>query len=220
MLLATLAACAILGVVGYLLYPYVIDWCLWQLRTEAEERRLPAPPRESTLIGWALIAILASAAAARAILPPRCIRFFTDAAKTQKAFELHQAGRWQFWTERYEMTDADGTPLATFARNRVLAILLLDRWTVTPAVGAAVTCTARERPAWLAPFRRLFGPAGGWLQTDVILTTTDPGRSGDPLGHLARRHPELGRPCLDLSRDPASLLDRRIAIAMGVLATA
>lgn len=212
--LAALAVCAILGLTGYLLYPHIVELIRWSLRTRWE--KLPDPIRPSTLVGVVLIAILASVTAVKYILPRRRIDFYRDPKRTERVLELERNGRWQWPTETYTLRDATGNVIATIQRVRPLS-LFVDRWTVIPTVGTAIVCKANERPIILAALRRFFGSTSRFVQTDVMIVTADAHRSGDVLGRLERRRTECDRYTLDLTADPTQSLDRRIAIALGVL---
>jgi hypothetical protein len=215
--LAVVAVCVILGFTGYALSGAVRDLVAWELRASFEQ--VASPPRYSTLIGVALIAVAVSVVAARYVLPKWSVVVCADRGCREKLFEVEQDARWPLAVVRYVVRDADGQTLATLERNRLLS-LLQEHWTVAPAVGAPIVCRTSERPVILGPLRRLLGSTCRLLQTRVALVTADAHRSGDVRARFDRRHVELGRSVLDVSTDPTAALDRRIALALGVLLSA
>jgi hypothetical protein len=62
----------------------------------------------------------------------------------------------------------------------------------------------------------LFGPAFGLLRTNYVIVRGS-SADGDRLGEFNRKLTLFDRYVLDLSADPTRSLDRRIALAMGVL---
>jgi len=65
--------------------------------------------------------------------------------------------------------------------------------------------------------RRVLGSLFGLLRTNFILLRLDPGSAGVVFGEFNRKFTILDRYVLDLTSDPEHSLDRRVALALGVM---
>ena len=72
----------------------------------------------------------------------------------------------------------------------------------------------RLRAQILSLLRRLIGPLFGLLRTNFIFL---PAGSEDVIGEFKRKFTILDRYVLDMSADPQRLMDRRIALALGLM---
>jgi hypothetical protein len=73
---------------------------------------------------------------------------------------------------------------------------------------------AREDSIILSLLRRLLGPLFGFLRTNFIIQAQG---SEDVLGEFKRKFTILDRYVLDMSADPQRTVDRRVALALGVM---
>jgi hypothetical protein len=80
--------------------------------------------------------------------------------------------------------------------------------------GGSVLCVAKEDSIILSLLRRVLGPFFGLLRTNYLITRG----SGDTVvGEFKRKFTILDRYVLDLSLDRRRDLDRRLALALGVM---
>ena len=101
--------------------------------------------------------------------------------------------------------------LAEFRKN-TLWNLVRRRWLVRDAAGMLI-CRVLEDSIILSLLRRLVGSLFGILRTNFIFLASD----GRVIGRLNRSFTLLDRYVLDLSFDPERTLDRRLAVAIGVM---
>jgi hypothetical protein len=87
------------------------------------------------------------------------------------------------------------------------------RWYVNAPNGATLYM-AKEDSIILSLLRRLLGPLFGLLRTNFIIVRGD---SDDVVGEFNRKFTILDRYVLDLKADRNRLLDRRVALALGVM---
>jgi len=79
---------------------------------------------------------------------------------------------------------------------------------------ATPIAVALEDSILLSMLRRFFGPLFGLLRTNFMIMSPD---FSDVLGELNRKLTLFDKYVLDLTHDPDRLLDRRIALALGVM---
>jgi hypothetical protein len=137
----------------------------------------------------------------RVSLLPRRLAAFYDVATGERLMELRPepGGR-----AAHRLVDAEGAVLARFQLS-----LLAGRWTARDAQDRVLaTAAVWPRRAAVAALGR-----GRWSRSVVMSV------SGFTAGVLARRSPEFdGHHLLDLSPDTDGRLDRRIALALAILA--
>lgn len=161
-----------------------------------------------------ILTILAGLAAAMMALvrfmPKRHVMFFRDEAKTDRMFEVLQDMKFEFLTVSYTLVDAAGQTLARFRKNH-LSSIFRKRWFCTDQTGRELF-VAQEDSAIKSLLRRLIGPLFGILRTNYHYM------SGQrKLAEFNRKMTLLDKYVLDLTHDKLNALDRRIAIAMGVI---
>jgi uncharacterized protein YxjI len=142
----------------------------------------------------------------------RHVTFYRDESKTEKIFDVLQDKKVQFPMRTYTMRDAGGKPLANFKKN-YLYNLFRKRWEMR-TMGGSVICVAKEDSIILSLLRRVLGPFFGLLRTNFIITR---GATGPVIGEFKRKFTILDRYVLDLSADRRRDLDRRLALALGVM---
>jgi uncharacterized protein YxjI len=149
---------------------------------------------------------------AMALSKKRHVTFYRDESKTQKMFDVLQDKKVQFPMRTYTVRDASGTPLASFKKN-YLYNLFRKRWEMRSPNGA-VMCVAKEDSIILSLLRRVLGPLFGLLRTNYLITR---GTGDTVVGEFKRKFTILDRYVLDLSPDRRRDLDRRLALALGVM---
>jgi hypothetical protein len=146
--------------------------------------------------------------------PKRHISFYGDKDRSRLLLSVQQDSKWQVFVATYSLFDAEGLYLANFSKN-VFTNLFRKRWRCTAPDGEPL-CTAFEDSVILALARRFLGTMMGLLRTNfVIVQGSQP--SGPLLGEFNRKFTLFDRYVLDLSHDATRSLDRRVAIALGVL---
>jgi len=164
------------------------------------------------IVVTALAGFFALFAVAVGLSPLRHVTIYRDDSKRETLLRVLQNERWAFPTVTFSLLDASGLPLARFAKNRLYDIFR-KRWRVESPDGRRVA-TAFEDSILLSLLRRLLGPLFGALRTNFIITR---GESEDVIGEFNRKFTLLDRYVLDMSADGSGVLDRRIAVALGVM---
>ena len=149
---------------------------------------------------------------AMALSKKRHVTFYRDESRTQKMFDVLQDKKVQFPMRTYTVRDASGTPLASFKKN-YLYNLFRKRWELRSMSGT-VMCVAKEDSIILSLLRRVLGPMFGLLRTNYLITR---GNGDTVVGEFKRKFTILDRYVLDLSADRRRDLDRRLALALGVM---
>jgi uncharacterized protein YxjI len=149
---------------------------------------------------------------AMALSKKRHVTFYRDESRTQKMFDVLQDKKVQFPMRTYTVRDASGTPLASFKKN-YLYNLFRKRWEMRSTNGS-VMCVAKEDSIILSLLRRVLGPLFGLLRTNYLITR---GEGETIVGEFKRKFTILDRYVLDLSPDRRRDLDRRLALALGVM---
>jgi uncharacterized protein YxjI len=146
------------------------------------------------------------------IAPKRHVRFYRDETRREQLLEVQQDKKVAFITATYTVVDRDGNLLARLQKN-YLYNLIRKRWLCLLPDGA-ILCVAREDSIILSLLRRLLGPMLGLLRTNFVIHA---GESDRVIGEFNRKFTLLDRYVLDLSADRQRALDRRIAVALGVM---
>ena len=172
---------------------------------------VPKGPAQDGLIVLTVLAGLAAMLMALVrFMPKRHISFFSDEARTDKLFEVLQDKNFELLTATYTMIDTAGQTLVKFRKN-YLSNIFRKRWHCTDP-GGRMLFVALEDSVLKSILRRLFGPLFGLLRTNFHFMTGE-----RKLGEFNRKMTLLDKYVLDLSDDRMNALDRRIAIAMGVM---
>jgi uncharacterized protein YxjI len=148
-----------------------------------------------------------------ALSPKRHVLFYRDRERQQKLLEVLQDSKWQLIVRTFTCRDPDGTVLAHFHKN-VLYDFFRKRWDALKADRSALLCRAVEDSILLSLLRRWLGTLFGVLRTNFIITGPD---GQQIVGEFNRKFTLLDRYVLDLTQDPARQLDRRVALALGVM---
>lgn len=146
------------------------------------------------------------------LAPLRHVSFYRDQTMQSPLMTVRQDFRIALLNARYTLLDADGAPLAQLRKNYLYNIVR-KRWYVDAADGTPL-CIAIEDSILLSILRRFLGPLFGLLRTNFMIQTPD---FQDVLGELNRKLTLFDKYVLDLTHDPDRTLDRRVALALGVM---
>jgi hypothetical protein len=180
------------------------------------EQRGPAgSPLAITLLAFAILGTLAATfLAAVNLFPKRHVSFYSTKDRTGRLLEVKQDSKLQLVKATYTVVDPDNKPLARFSKN-IFSNILRKCWRCTTPHGEPICC-AYEDSIILALLRRFLGTMFGLLRANfVIVGGCDPG--GQVLGEFNRKFTLFDRYVLDLSPDATRSLDRRVALALGVM---
>jgi hypothetical protein len=158
-----------------------------------------------------VVSTLAAVAAAQALARKRHITVYRDDTRREILLNVMQDDRIQLLTASYTVAGPDGVKLARLYKNR-LRNLLRKRWYCL-AAGGDLVFTAKEDSMIMSILRRFLFGFFGLLRTDFIFL----GKDETVVGEFNRRLTILDRYVLDLTADPLRSVDRRVALAMGVL---
>jgi hypothetical protein len=159
------------------------------------------------LAGLATLVLVASVLSKK-----RHVTFYRDEEKRERLLEILQDAKLQLLVATYTVCDATGQPIARLRKNN-LSNLFRKRWEIR-TLADQPAFVVREDSVVRALLRRVFGPAYGLLRTNFAFHGPD-GRGA--LGAFDRKMTVFDRYVLDLQRDRHRKLDRRVAIALGVM---
>lgn len=159
---------------------------------------------------WVLYALIA----AYFIGPRRHTAFYPDDRKQAVLLRVTQDYIFQFPTTRFTLYDAAGHVLGSFKKNR-FTDFLRKRWRVYGPDGALLL-VAREDSIILSLLRRLTGLIVDFaaFRTNFVIYAPDEDRV---MGEFNRKMTIFDRYTLDMSEDADRTVDRRVALALGVL---
>jgi len=146
------------------------------------------------------------------MMPKRHVSFYRDDSRQERLLEILQDKKFWLWKATYSVRDAAGIPLANLHKNYLYSIFR-KRWDCITPDGATV-CVAREDSLILSLLRRFIGPLFGVLRTNFVIMAADTDRV---IGEFNRNFTILDKYVLNLNHDPQRTLDRRIALALGVM---
>lgn len=180
---------------------------------------LPSSTTQSAVMGWLLVigmmVILVGAfALGIAISAKRHVTFYRDESKRERLLDILQDKKFQPIMTTYTIRDARGRPLARLGKN-LLFNFIRKRWYVwAPGPDRRLLFVAKEDSVILSLLRRFLGPMFGLLRTNFIIL---PAGTEDVIGEFKRKFTILDRYVLDMSADSQRLMDRRLALALGVM---
>lgn len=144
------------------------------------------------------------------LVPKRHVTFYRNDSKTEKLLEIRQLNKLEFPYARYTILDPYGDFIGSLRKN-LLFDYIRRRWYVKDANGVEV-CLAKEDSILFSFLRRTGIPIFLFLRTNFIFV-----RGAQVIGQFNRKLTLLDRYVLDVSADTQRVLDRRIAIALGVM---
>jgi hypothetical protein len=149
-----------------------------------------------------------------ALSAKRHVTFYRDESKRERLLDILQDKKFQPITMTYTVRDSRGRPLARLAKNW-LYNMIRKRWYIYgPPPDRRLLYVAKEDSMILSLLRRFLGPLFGLLRTNFLIY---PAGTEDVVGEFKRKFTILDRYVLDLTADPQRSMDRRLALALGVM---
>lgn len=146
--------------------------------------------------------------------PLRHVTVYRDESRREVVLRILQDQRVAFVMRSYTVLTAAGVMLARLRKN-YLHNVVRKRWYVEMPPGRRLVM-AIEDSIVLSLLRRVLGSFFGLLRTNFVLVDLA-GGEGATLGEFNRKFTLLDRYVLDLGGDADRRLDRRIALALGVM---
>ncbi len=173
-------------------------------------------PHEALRVAFIVLGIFVAIAAVVVVLvalqPKRHVYFYRDASKQEQLLEIRQDRKFMPIVQTFTIQDPAGNVLARLRKNS-LTDFFRKRWQCFNPDGS-LRCIIKEDSLILSLLRRFLGPLFGILRTNFIICE---GQTERVIGEFNRKFTILDRYVLDLKADPARTLDRRIALAIGVM---
>jgi hypothetical protein len=165
----------------------------------------------TALLGWAaaLATFMVVSMSAR---PLRHVTVYRDETRREILLRVLQDQRVAVLVRTYTVTCGDGTTLARLGKS-YLHNIVRKRWTIADP-GGRLQALAIEESIVLSILRRVLGSLFGVLRTNFVFVRPD---GGEVLGEFNRKFTVLDRYVLDLTADEERALDRRIALASGIM---
>ena len=171
--------------------------------------------RETTdqVMPWVILpALVVGVLAAIPLSAKRHVTFYRDDSKRERLLEVLQDAKFQPIRINFTIRDAEQRVLARLHKN-LFTNLFRKTWRCSAEDGTPLL-VAKEDSILLSLLRRFLGPFLGLLRTNFVLLAPD---GETELGEFKRKFTILDRYVLDLGADRARRLDRRIALALGVM---
>ena len=176
-------------------------------------RLMPRDAMSPFGMGLALaLGAVAAVLAAIMMRPKRHATFYRDASKGEVILRVAQNRRFQPIVAMYTIFDAANRPLAQLRKNH-LYNFIGKRWDCLAPDGTLL-CVALEQSFVLALVRQALEHFFGYLPTNFRILQGD---TDIQIGEFNRKATILNHHVLDLKADPNRSLDRRIALALGVM---
>ncbi len=147
-----------------------------------------------------------------ALSKKRHTTIYRDEMMREELLTVEQDRKWQWITWTYTVTGPGGGVVAKLSKN-MLYNMFRKRWYLDAPDGRRLA-TAKEDSIILSMLRRVLGPLYGLLRTNFIILRGD---SDDVIGEFNRKFTILDKYVLDLKADRQRTLDRRLALAMGLM---
>ncbi len=165
-------------------------------------------------IGGIVLGIVLAVVVGVLISPKRHISVYTDDTKQHRLLEILQDRKFNFIRASYTVQDPADGQIGRFVKNYVYNVLR-KRWYIYRADGE-LYMLAQEDSLLMSLLRRLLPPiiTAFFARTNFIMH-----RLGETqiLGEFNRRFTLFDKYVLDMTADRDHVLDRRMAIALGVL---
>jgi uncharacterized protein YxjI len=159
------------------------------------------------LLGW----FMATFVVMILLFKKRHVTIYRDKSKQDPLLKVLQNKKVEILTATFTLRDTNGD-LAIFRKN-YLYDFFRKHWHCYAPDGSLI-CIAKEDSIILALMRRFLGTFFGLLRTNFIIVH---GKSDRVIGEFNRNFTILDRYVLDMGADRQHALDRRIAIALGVM---
>jgi uncharacterized protein YxjI len=180
--------------------------------TIAEQTPVQSAARAILLLLGTVLAFVGAGAVGIPLSAKRHVTFYRDASKRDRLLDILQDKKFQPITNTFTLRDRAGRPLARLAKNW-LYNLIRKRWYVY-APNGRLSYVAKEDSIILSLLRRFLGPLFGLLRTNFIILRPE---GEEVVGEFKRKFTILDRYVLDMSADSQRKVDRRIALALGVM---
>ena len=191
--------------------PGVINFLLFSVVAHSLKGSLPPLMLLPVTLWGTLGSIFVVAVSAMAMAKKRHVTVYRDDTKGEVLLKVLQDHKIQILTASFTVTDSEGNPVAGI-HKKYLHNIFRKRWYCRDTSGALLF-TAKEDSIILSILRRLMGSFFGLLRTDFIFFD----RQENILGEFNRKLTVLDRYVLDMSADSLRTVDRRVALAMGVM---
>jgi predicted Zn finger-like uncharacterized protein len=202
---------ALLGAAG----TFVVIFFLLLVLGMSLQGRLDSSLLGGIIIVGGILGIVLTLVTAIVLSPKRHITFYADEQKSEPLLQILQDSKFQPITATYTLLTPEGTFLAKLKKN-YLHNVIRKKWEVSDADGRLVVL-AREDSLILSLLRRFLGPLFGFLRTNFILAVPDERGIERVRGEFNRNFTVFDRYVLNLEHDVPRQIDRRLAIALGVL---
>jgi uncharacterized protein YxjI len=156
--------------------------------------------------------VIAGIALAIFLSPKRHLTFYRDEQKNHPFLEVLQDSKFQPIVATYTVRIPDGSVIGHFRKN-YLYNFFRKQWQVL-GPGGELVAMAKEDSILLSVLRRFLGSLYGILRTNFILVRGD---SEQVIGEFNRKFTLFDSYVLDLSADVGHVLDRRVALGLGVM---
>jgi uncharacterized protein YxjI len=165
------------------------------------------------MIAGAVLGFAALLVVAVTLAPLRHVMAYRDDTRAEKLFDILQVNRWQLPIARYRVADGEGNELARLSKNYLWNIVR-RRWHLWNPDGSLLG-VAKEDSMILSLMRRILPPIiAVFMRTNFIILA---GPSDRVIGEFNRKLTLFDRYVLDMSADREHLIDRRVAVALGVM---
>lgn len=173
---------------------------------------VPPPVQGAYLLIGLLLAFVSIILVYVRLEQKRHVSFYRDETKCTKLLSVQQDKKLEMITATFTVLDENNKLLGTFSKNYLYDILR-KRWECRDRSGNLLFI-AREDSIIKSILRRLFGPLFGLLRINFIFC--DPANNS-VMGVFNRSFTILDRYVLDMGDDSRKRIDRRLALAMGVM---
>ena len=147
--------------------------------------------------------------------PRRHVTVYRDESRREVLLRVLQDQRVAVLVRTYTVLTGSGTAVARLSKHYIHNVFR-KRWYVE-APGGRRVAMAIEDSVVLSLLRRLLGPLFGVLRTNFLLVDVGGLADGTVLGEFNRKFTLLDRYVLDLKADAERRLDRRVALALGIM---
>jgi uncharacterized protein YxjI len=141
----------------------------------------------------------------------RHITFYRGEQKGEKVLEVLQDKKFEFFTMTFVVRDARSQSLGKVRKN-MFTNLFRKKWRLSSIAGREIL-VAQEDSIILSLLRRVLGPLFGLLRTNFVFVDG----AGKHVGEFQRKATILDRYALDMRADANRNVDRRLALALGVI---
>jgi uncharacterized protein YxjI len=158
------------------------------------------------------VAIVALVAVGVGLSKKRHVTFYRGGdSEGEKLMQAHQDKKFEFFTTTFTLRDGKGRPLCRIKKN-LFSNIFRKKWRMLSIAGKPLLI-AKEDSIILSLLRRLLGPLFGLLRTNFVITDG----ADKHVGEFQRKMTILDRYSLDMRADRNRQVDRRLALAMGVI---